>query len=115
MAPSGSPYTVTVFCRDVCPDVTSARIPVISENRSATSLFARPSRGGALTRTTMRRRHSSNPSMPERFDLGDTDTSISTHPWRTLQTSATLMTTGWPRSNITLSERLSMAPSMACR
>ena len=55
----GSPWTVTVFCLDVRPDVTSALHPVMSLNSSATSLLARPSRGGALTLTFILRLHSS--------------------------------------------------------
>lgn len=87
----GSPYTVTVFCLDVWPEVTSERHPVMVLKSSDTSLFARPSNGGALTLTFILRLHSSNPSGPERLDLGDTDTSTSTHPSRTLQTSETFM------------------------
>ena len=85
---SGSPVTVTVFWREVCPDVTSERNPVMSRNISASSLLARPSSGGALTRTTALRLHSSYPSGPERLDLGDTDTSTSTPPANVRQTSS---------------------------
>ena len=56
---SGSPRTVTVFWREVWPEVTSALHPVSSEKSSATSRLARPSRGGALTLTTILRLHSS--------------------------------------------------------
>lgn len=91
MIAPGSPYTVTVFCLDVWPEVTSERHPVMVLKSSDTSLFARPSNGGALTLTFILRLHSSNPSGPERLDLGDTDTSTSTHPSRTLQTSETFM------------------------
>lgn len=59
MIADGSPYTVTVFCLDVWPEVTSDLHPVISLNISATSLFARPSSGGALTLTFILRLHSS--------------------------------------------------------
>jgi len=91
MIPASSPYTVTVFCLDVWPDVTSALDPESSANSAATSLLARPSSGGAFTRTMSLRLHSSNPSGPERLDLGDTDTSISTAPPLVRQTSETFM------------------------
>ena len=51
MIAPGSPYTVTVFCLDVWPEVTSERHPVMVLKSSDTSLFARPSNGGALTLT----------------------------------------------------------------
>lgn len=95
------------------PEVTSALHPVMSLKSSATSLLARPSRGGALTLTFILRLHSSYPSGPERLDLGETDTSTSTHPSRTLQTSATFMDTASAHPHITMSEGLSMAPLMA--
>ncbi len=102
MIAPGSPYTVTVFCLDVWPEVTSERHPVMVLKSSDTSLFARPSNGGALTLTFILRLHSSNPSGPERLDLGDTDTSTSTHPSRTLQTSETFMSPGYPSVHFTV-------------
>ena len=102
MIAPGSPYTVTVFCLDVWPEVTSERHPVMVLKSSDTSLFARPSNGGALTLTFILRLHSSNPSGPERLDLGDTDTSTSTHPSRTLQTSETFMSLGYPSVHFTV-------------
>lgn len=102
MIAPGSPYTVTVFCLDVWPEVTSERHPVMVLKSSDTSLFARPSNGGALTLTFILRLHSSNPSGPERLDLGDTDTSTSTHPSRTLQTSETFMPPGYPSVHFTV-------------
>ena len=102
MIAPGSPYTVTVFCLDVWPEVTSERHPVMVLKISDTSLFARPSNGGALTLTFILRLHSSNPSGPERLDLGDTDTSTSTHPSRTLQTSETFMSPGYPSVHFTV-------------
>lgn len=91
MIASESPIMVTVFCRDVCPEVTSERKPAMSWNVSASSLLASPSSGGALTLTISLRLHSSYPSGPERLDLGDTDTSTSTPPGTMRQTSSTLM------------------------
>ena len=114
MAP-GSPWTVTVFCLDVWPEVTSDLHPVISRNSSATSLLARPSRGGALTLTFILRLHSSYPSGPERLDLGETDTSTSTQPSWTLQTSDALMRSASAHAHMSVSEPLSMAPLMAFR
>lgn len=105
MIAPGSPYTVTVFCLDVWPEVTSERHPVMVLKSSDTSLFARPSNGGALTLTFILRLHSSNPSGPERLDLGDTDTSTSTHPSRTLQTSETFMLPGYPSVHFTVLPR----------
>lgn len=113
MISAGSPQTVTVFCLDVCPDVTSDLHPVMSENRSATSLLARPSSGGALTLTTSLRLHSSNPSGPERFERGDTETSISTPPSLTLHTSASSMHGACACGHMTMA--LSMEPTMASR
>ncbi len=106
---------VTVFCLDVCPEVTWQLHPVIPENRSSTSLLALPSSGGALTRTTSLRLHSSYPSGPERLDLGETDRSSSTAPSLTLQTSDTLMPPASPRPDNTVSQGLSMVQMMAFR
>lgn len=91
MISASSPRTVTVFCLDVWPDVTSALDPVSSANSAATSLLARPSSGGAFTRTTILRLHSSKPSGPERPERGNTDTSTSTAPFLARQTSETFM------------------------
>ena len=102
MIAPGSPYTVTVFCLDVWPEVTSERHPVMVLKSSDTSLFARPSNGGALTLTFILRLHSLNPPGPERLDLGDTDTSTSTHPSRTLQTSETFMSPRYPSVHFTV-------------
>lgn len=59
MTSSGSPWTRTVFCLEVPPRDISHRDPVRSEMSSQTSAFALPSRGGADTRTTSLRLHSS--------------------------------------------------------
>ena len=112
---SGSPVMVTVFWREVWPAVTSDLQPVMSWKSSATSRFALPSSGGAFTRTIILRRHSSKPSGPERLDLGETETSTSTAPPRTLQTSATFMPGGRSRANIYPAQTLSMEPLMAFR
>ncbi len=115
MMESGSPVTVTVFCLDVCPEVTSAPHPVTSRNSLTISRLALPSSGGVLTLTTMRPLHSSNPSIPERLDLGDTDTSTLTYPSQILQTSATLMRTASAHTNMSMSEGLFMPLLMAFR
>ena len=82
---------MTVFCLLVWPAVTSARIPVISENVSSTSLLALPSRGGALTRRTSLLLHWSKPSGPDLLERGETRTSTSRRPSFFRETSAILM------------------------
>lgn len=95
MTLTGSPRILTVFCLEVAPDVTSHLQPVRSEKYRQTSVLALPSSGGAETRRFRRLLHSSYPSGPGRFDLGETETSTSTNPSPVLHTSAILMTGRW--------------------